>query len=105
MVAILNGETNLRKKVSLPDIIYIMGTGRSGTTILEVLLTNNARIVGAGELKHIFRDGFLANRQCSCGHATLDCAMWSAVLRAAQWQHHGKYRWVVNEYQGGTANH
>jgi len=70
----------------LPEILYIMGTGRSGTTILEVLLANNPAIAGAGELKHIFRDGYIANRSCACGKAARDCAHWVRVLQSTGWE-------------------
>lgn len=69
----------------IPEILYVMGTGRSGTTVLEVLLTNNSGFVGVGEIKHIFRDGFLRNRPCACGKATLECPLWSSVLDATGW--------------------
>lgn len=69
----------------LPDVLYIMGTGRSGTTILEILLANNEGFAGVGEVKHIFRDGFIADHQCSCGRSTHTCEMWSSVMRTAKW--------------------
>ncbi len=72
---------------SVPDILYVMGTGRSGTTILEVLLTNSEGVTGSGELKHIFRDGFVRDIQCSCGKATHECALWSEVLKHSSWSH------------------
>ena len=43
--------------MNLPiNLLYIMGTGRSATTILEIILTNNPKITGVGEVTHIFRD-------------------------------------------------
>jgi hypothetical protein len=75
---------------SRPDILYIMGTGRSGTTILEILLANSAGISGVGELKHIFRDGFLRNFPCGCGRPGRQCELWSSVLRSTRW---GEAEW------------
>jgi len=72
-------------KQSMPEILYIMGTGRTGTTILEILLASNPGITGVGELKHIFRDGFLDNRLCACGKGTRDCDFWSRVLESTKW--------------------
>jgi hypothetical protein len=69
----------------LPDILYIMGTGRSGTTILEILLANNPGFAGVGEVKHIFRDGFISDHVCSCGQTTHQCELWSSVLRSTGW--------------------
>ncbi len=69
----------------LPEVLYIMGTGRSGTTILEILLANNPGFAGVGEVKHIFRDGFIADHVCSCGKPTSGCELWSEVLRRTAW--------------------
>jgi hypothetical protein len=62
-----------------PGILYIMGTGRTGTTILEVLLTNTPSITGLGEVTKLFRDGFLRNGLCSCGRPFRDCDRWKPV--------------------------
>jgi hypothetical protein len=58
-----------------------MGTGRSGTTILEILLKNNPDFFGAGELTYIFRDGFIQNKECSCGSLTTECAFWKNIKK------------------------
>jgi hypothetical protein len=70
---------------NLPEILYVMGTGRSGTTILEILLANNPGVTGVGELKDIFKDGFLGSRVCACGRTGRQCAMWSRVLGRIGW--------------------
>ena len=70
----------------LPQVLYIMGTGRSGTTVLEILLTNNPGLAGVGEATHIFRDGFIGNDVCSCGLRARSCPVWSAVARRCGWK-------------------
>jgi hypothetical protein len=65
--------------------MYIMGTGRSGTTILEVLLSNNAGAVGVGEVTHVFQHGFVENRQCACGKAVDGCDFWRCVRAGSGW--------------------
>jgi hypothetical protein len=70
-----------------------MGTGRSGTTILEIMLANNPGIAGVGEVKHIFRDGFLADHVCSCGQPVSTCELWSNVLRATGWTRQECQQW------------
>ena len=43
----------------MKKIIYIFGAGRSGTTLLDIILGNNEQIFSAGELSRIpKRDGF-----------------------------------------------
>lgn len=62
-----------------PKLLYVMGTARSGSTILEILLATGAHCVGTGELASIVRDGFLANKTCSCGNPFDKCGFWSKV--------------------------
>ena len=69
----------------MPNILYIMGSGRSGTTILEILLANNPPLIGVGELKHIFRDGFIRNKHCACGSRARECVLWSVVLETMKY--------------------
>ena len=70
----------------MPQVIYIMGTGRSGTTVLEILLANNPQVIGVGEATHIFRDGFIDNVDCSCGQPTRNCPAWSAIAMRCGWE-------------------
>jgi hypothetical protein len=67
------------RETQRPDILYIMGFGRSGTTILEVILSVNPGIFGAGELTHILRDGFRDAAVCACGEPACTCPVWSRV--------------------------
>lgn len=62
-------------------LLYIMGTGRSGTTILDVLLSAGEEVFGAGELTYIFRDGLVGNKKCSCGQLALECPFWDQVRK------------------------
>lgn len=59
-------------------VIYIMGYGRSGSTLLDLVLGNHPQITSAGELSSYaeWRD---RNLDCACGEKILDCAFWSAV--------------------------
>jgi len=60
-------------------LLYIMGTGRSGTTILEILLSANDAVCSVGELTHIFQDGFEGNNTCACGTTFKLCEFWGKV--------------------------
>lgn len=81
----MNNSPSPKAKRTPEKIIYILGPGRCGTTLLEVLLDNNTTISGVGELTHIFRDGYIANQQCSCGKKTHDCSIWSRLLKRSTW--------------------
>jgi hypothetical protein len=63
----------------MPRMIYIMGTARSGSTILEILLGKGKGVFGAGELTHLIEDGFIKDADCSCNHPVSECMVWSSV--------------------------
>lgn len=75
-----------------------MGPGRTGSTILEILLANNPSIVGVGEITHIFRDGFIDDVICSCGKQASKCALWSNVLKECNW-HQDEIQSLVDLFQ------
>lgn len=62
-----------------------MGLGRTGTTILEILLANNPGIFGVGEINHIFQDGFINDVICSCGKPASKCDVWKTVRQRCDW--------------------
>lgn len=62
------------------QVVYIMGYGRSGSTLLDTILGNHPDIVGVGELWRSFRDYRLEKANCSCGQRGRDCLFWGAVV-------------------------
>ncbi len=74
--------TPLHTPDSPPDILYIMGTGRSGTTMMHVLLSSVPGVTGAGELSHCLQDALLDDRPCSCGTVASRCDVWLRVSRS-----------------------
>jgi LPS sulfotransferase NodH len=70
------GIANLKQKRC---IIAICGPGRSGSTILSLLLSQNQKTFNIGQSARDFWAARRNNRTCSCA-ATLDeCAFWSSV--------------------------
>lgn len=63
-------------------VIYIMGHGRSGSTILHSVLAQIPGFFGVGELRMIWQPGVVESRQCGCGASLRECEMWSRVLAA-----------------------
>lgn len=62
-------------------LIYIMGRGHSGSTILDIILGNSARIESVGQLM----TGLLDEEHghvCSCGETMQDCSYWQKVREA-----------------------
>jgi hypothetical protein len=60
-------------------VIYVMGEGRSGSTILDLLLSNHKRIVGAGELWSFYTGTDTTTGLCTCGLPFKDCNFWQLV--------------------------
>jgi hypothetical protein len=54
-----------------------MGRGRSGSTILDILLGNSSQIESVGEL--VFGLSRADRERCSCGLSLSDCTFWSRV--------------------------
>jgi hypothetical protein len=65
------------------SVLYIAGMHRSGSTLLDSLLGATPGIVGAGELRHVWRAAFLRNLLCGCGAHVRRCAFWKEVAQEA----------------------
>ncbi len=65
------------------SVIFISGTGRSGSTILDRVLGTLDGVLSCNEIRPIWRFGFGENRPCTCGKPFLSCPFWSAVSREA----------------------
>lgn len=70
----------LKDTSQMPKILYIMGTARSGSTVLEILLSHAKDTFGAGEITSLVQDGFIENKTCSCGQHCHSCNVWRQVL-------------------------
>lgn len=63
-----------------PTIVYIVGTGRSGSTLVANLLGEAASAFSAGELRYLWRRAILDGRICGCQRSVDDCEFWSAAF-------------------------
>jgi hypothetical protein len=65
-------------------ILYIAGSGRSGTTIMARLLGELEGFVNVGEAARYLFDANLRarNAPCGCGDAVSDCAFWREIIGA-----------------------
>jgi hypothetical protein len=61
-------------------VAYIAGSGKSGSTILDMMLGGNSSGFSTGQLDELKRwrdtDGY-----CTCGRPLLECAFWGEILR------------------------
>jgi Sulfotransferase family len=64
-------------------VLYITGSGRSGSTILDRILGQLDGFFSVGELVNIWERGLVAGRRCGCGLPVPQCPLWTAVLTRA----------------------
>ncbi|MEH6704808.1 MAG: sulfotransferase [Galbibacter orientalis] len=60
-------------------LVYLLGAGRSGTTIMATILGGHPEIETVGEL-HQFLDHIVEGKNCSCEESLKTCSFWKAVL-------------------------
>ena len=61
-------------------VLYVAGSGRSGSTILDRTLGQLDGFFSVGELCNLWERGVLARRRCGCGTPVPDCPIWRQVL-------------------------
>lgn len=64
-------------------VLYIAGNGRSGSTLLGVLLGQLGGFFAGGELRRIWDRGVIENRVCGCGAPFAECPTWQAIFADA----------------------
>jgi Sulfotransferase family len=62
-----------------PTVVYIAGSGRSGSTLLERALGGIPGYVNIGEVIDLFRREASRSERCGCGEVFADCAFWASV--------------------------
>lgn len=65
-------------------VLYIMGLYRSGSTILDIVLSNQPEMAGVGELRNLPIAGWDHGGLCACGESADECAFWGEVRR--EWE-------------------
>jgi hypothetical protein len=70
-------------KTSTTKVLYIAGLGRSGSTLLDLILGQVEGFCSGGELRNIWQRGFCENQLCGCGAAFRDCDFWRQVVDKA----------------------
>ena len=64
---------------SSPVVVYLAGSGRSGSTLVERALGQQPRFVNIGELIDLFSRVAPRDELCGCGEPFSDCEFWTAV--------------------------
>lgn len=60
-------------------VLYVGGMGRSGSTLLELMLARVPGVVTVGELRYAWERGPVDNVLCSCRRRFRDCPFWQEV--------------------------
>jgi hypothetical protein len=62
------------------QVLYVGGTGRSGSTVLANILGELPGMVSVGEVRFLWERGVLENRLCGCGESFGSCPFWTEVV-------------------------
>jgi hypothetical protein len=84
-------------------VVYVAGSGHTGSTLLALLLDSHPEIACVGETAvkpKIRRKGGQARQLCSCGAKVGECAFWTRVFEAVRADGHdfGAESWS-NDYR------
>jgi len=86
-----------------PRVAFILGTGRSGSTVLDMLLGAHPDVQGVGELCNLVRSGWIAGQYCSCGRRATECDFWQAVREAWRQESGGadlrRYEYLLQAFE------
>ncbi|MGI8777101.1 MAG: sulfotransferase [Acidimicrobiales bacterium] len=66
-----------------PQVLYVGGTGRSGSTVLVSLLGHYEGFLPVGELRYLWDRGIRQNQLCGCRLPFRSCPFWVAVITDA----------------------
>ena len=77
-------------------VLYILGRGRGGSTVLANVMGEIPGFFSAGELRYLWDPVVVRHSSCGCGRAIDECPVWSRVLdslrdvdldQVVSWQH------------------
>jgi len=64
-------------------VLYIGGSSRTGSTLLDRLLGQIDGFFSVGEIRHIWDKGLGQNQLCGCGTPFRECEFWRSVVKEA----------------------
>lgn len=64
-------------------VVYVVGKGRSGSTLLDDLLGTVAGVASLGELRLLWSRGFTDGYRCACGALVSGCPVWTGAVADA----------------------
>lgn len=67
-----------KDKMTSNKVLYICSAGRSGSTLIDLLLGSHSQCISLGEIEHLPKNLAL-NTSCSCGAPARECGFWNQV--------------------------
>jgi hypothetical protein len=64
-------------------VLFVGGYGRSGSTVIDVLLDRVPEVTAVGEFRHLFGRALGDNELCSCGEPFAACITWRTIIERA----------------------
>lgn len=61
-------------------VLYFVGSGRSGTTLINGILGGMPGVLAGGELRYVWQRGVAQNHVCSCGKPFDECVLWTRIM-------------------------
>jgi len=65
-------------------LVFIAGSGRSGSTLLDLLLNNSPQVQSVGEVHRLNWYARTNREPCTCGQPVMECPFWLRVQAQAQ---------------------
>ena len=60
-------------------VLFVGGLGRSGSTLLELILAQSADVCAVGEVVHLWERALGGDERCGCGDRFTACPFWQKV--------------------------
>ena len=60
-------------------VLFVGGLGRSGSTVLELLLAQSPDVCAVGEVVHLWERALRGDERCGCGERFSACPFWQLV--------------------------
>ena len=83
LMTLLVGNPDAGRSIRAPSdmstLVYILGVGRSGSSLIEDYLARRLNIPSFGELAYFPDRGYLFNETCSCGRPFHKCPYWKTI--------------------------
>ncbi|HEY7717535.1 MAG TPA: sulfotransferase [Pedococcus sp.] len=62
-------------------VLYVAGSGRSGSTVMTTVLGQLPGMFAAGEVRYLWERGVQHDHLCGCGRPFSECPVWTSVMK------------------------